>query len=45
MELIAYLIDTLHEDLNEIKKKPYIEASDYLEGDDEKGSIESWDNY
>jgi len=34
MELIAFVIDTLHEDLNKIKKKPYIEAKDYTEGDD-----------
>lgn len=27
-ELMAFLLDGLHEDLNRVKKKPYIEQSD-----------------
>lgn len=30
-ELMAFLLDGLHEDLNRIKKKPYIEMKDYDE--------------
>lgn len=28
-ELITYLLDGLHEDLNKIKKKPYVETKNY----------------
>uniref|UniRef100_A0A915I6V7 Ubiquitin carboxyl-terminal hydrolase n=1 Tax=Romanomermis culicivorax TaxID=13658 RepID=A0A915I6V7_ROMCU len=28
-ELLAFLLDGLHEDLNRVRKKPYIEAKDY----------------
>lgn len=31
-ELLAFLLDGLHEDLNRIKKKPYIEAPDWAGG-------------
>jgi ubiquitin carboxyl-terminal hydrolase 4/11/15 len=31
-ELLAFLLDGLHEDLNRIKKKPYIEAPDWQGG-------------
>lgn len=31
-ELLAFLLDGLHEDLNRIKKKPYIEAEDWKGG-------------
>lgn len=34
-ELLAFLLDGLHEDLNRIKKKPYVEAPDW-EGGGEK---------
>ncbi|PWN40949.1 UCH-domain-containing protein [Ceraceosorus guamensis] len=37
-ELLAFLLDGLHEDLNRVKKKPYIEAPDW-EGGDEKAMI------
>jgi len=44
-ELLAYLLDGIHEDLNRVQKKPYIED---VEGDgtkDEKDSIQAWHNY
>ena len=31
MELITVVLDFLHEDLNRITDKPYIETEDYLE--------------
>ncbi|KAK0556331.1 hypothetical protein OC846_001286 [Tilletia horrida] len=47
-ELLAFLLDGLHEDLNRILKKPYIEAPDW-EGGGEKEMVElarkQWDIY
>ena len=34
-ELITYLLDGLHEDLNRVKVKPYVESKDY-DGRDDK---------
>ncbi|XP_061187744.1 ubiquitin carboxyl-terminal hydrolase 15-like isoform X2 [Saccostrea echinata] len=44
-ELLAFLLDGLHEDLNRIKKKPYIECQDTDSRSDEEAAIESWNNY
>lgn len=48
-ELIAFLLDGLHEDLNRIKKKPYIEKPDWVDGGKEKElalfAKECWDGY
>lgn len=40
-ELLAFLLDGLHEDLNRVKKKPYIEIPDHGGRPDEvfKGKI------
>ncbi|KDN35786.1 cysteine proteinase [Tilletiaria anomala UBC 951] len=47
-ELLAFLLDGLHEDLNRILKKPYIEAPDW-EGGGEKEMVEfarkQWEIY
>ncbi|KAI8874254.1 peptidase C19, ubiquitin carboxyl-terminal hydrolase 2, partial [Ramicandelaber brevisporus] len=45
-ELLAFLLDGLHEDLNRVKNKPYIETPDY-DGSksDKEVAGESWDNY
>lgn len=47
-ELVAFLLDGLHEDLNRILKKPYVEKPDW-EGGGEKEMFElaktSWDGY
>ncbi|ETS64541.1 hypothetical protein PaG_01006 [Moesziomyces aphidis] len=47
-ELLAFLLDGLHEDLNRILKKPYIEAPDWA-GGDEKALVafakRQWDIY
>lgn len=44
-ELLAFLLDGLHEDLNRIKKKPYIEIKDNDEKSDLEASKEAWENY
>ncbi|OCH87381.1 UCH-domain-containing protein [Obba rivulosa] len=47
-ELVAFLLDGLHEDLNRILKKPYVEKPDWEGGDDKdlvKLANESWQRY
>lgn len=45
-ELMAFLLDGLHEDLNRVKKKPYIEVkTDVDPRPDEIVASESWENY
>lgn len=44
-ELLSFLLDGLHEDLNRIKKKPYIEMQNHHERSDEQISVESWENH
>ncbi|XP_030454010.2 ubiquitin carboxyl-terminal hydrolase 9-like [Syzygium oleosum] len=41
-ELLAFLLDGLHEDLNRVKKKPYIEAKDSDGRPDREVAGESW---
>ncbi|CAI9100997.1 OLC1v1038211C1 [Oldenlandia corymbosa var. corymbosa] len=41
-ELLAFLLDGLHEDLNRVKQKPYIEAKDYDGRPDEEVADELW---
>lgn len=44
-ELLSYLLDGLHEDLNRVIKKPFVEDIEYNGQKDEDLSIESWNNY
>ncbi|TXT15799.1 hypothetical protein VHUM_00302 [Vanrija humicola] len=48
-EFLAFLLDGLHEDLNRIKKKPYIEMPDWKPGGGDRELIEHgkicWDGY
>ena len=48
-ELIAFLLDGLHEDLNRIYQKPYIEKPDWKDGGDEADlalfAKECWEGY
>ncbi|KAK2167839.1 hypothetical protein LSH36_23g05071 [Paralvinella palmiformis] len=44
-ELMAFLLDGLHEDLNRIKNKPYVELKDADGRPDATVARESWENY
>jgi len=44
-ELISFILDMLHEDLNRVKKKPYIITKDYLAEDSLRAGNECWENY
>jgi ubiquitin C-terminal hydrolase len=41
-ELLAFLLDGLHEDLNRIIKKPYIELPDFDNMSDDEVASKSW---
>ncbi|GAM18410.1 hypothetical protein SAMD00019534_015850 [Acytostelium subglobosum LB1] len=42
-ELLAFLLDGLHEDMNKVKKKPFIEGKDYDGRPDEAIAKEQWE--
>ncbi|KAK1263162.1 Ubiquitin carboxyl-terminal hydrolase 8 [Acorus gramineus] len=44
-ELLAFLLDGLHEDLNRVKNKPYIEAKDACGRPDDEVADEYWANH
>jgi hypothetical protein len=44
-ELLAFLLDGIHEDLNRVKKRPYIDDRDCDGRQDEDDAIDSWKNY
>ncbi|KDP20649.1 hypothetical protein JCGZ_03783 [Jatropha curcas] len=44
-ELLAFLLDGLHEDLNRVKQKPYIESRDADGRPDEEVADEYWSNH
>lgn len=44
-ELLAFLMDGLHEDLNRIKKKPYVEVKDSGGRPDKVVAKEAWENH
>ncbi|KAL4612787.1 ubiquitin carboxyl-terminal hydrolase 15 isoform X3 [Arapaima gigas] len=44
-ELLAFLLDGLHEDLNRIRKKPYIPLKDAEGRPDEVVAHEAWENH
>lgn len=44
-ELMAFLLDGLHEDLNRIRKKPYVELKDAGNRPDKVVAKEAWENY
>lgn len=41
-EMLAFLLDGLHEDLNKVKRKPYIEAKDSNGRPDDEVAEELW---
>ena len=44
-ELVSYLLDLIHEDLNRVKVKPYLENNDEPNRPDEVVAKEYWDNF
>ncbi|CAK84745.1 unnamed protein product (macronuclear) [Paramecium tetraurelia] len=44
-ELITFLLDGLHEDLNRVKKKPYVESKDHQGRPDVEVAKEGWENH
>lgn len=44
-ELLAFLLDGLHEDLNRVKDKPYIQSRDADGRPDEEVADEYWANH
>ncbi|XP_061218316.1 ubiquitin carboxyl-terminal hydrolase 4 isoform X1 [Neopsephotus bourkii] len=44
-ELLAFLLDGLHEDLNRVKKKPYLELKDANGRPDSAVAKEAWENH
>lgn len=44
-ELLSFLLDGIHEDLNRVKERPYVEDKDCDGTQDEKGAIDNWKNY
>lgn len=44
-ELLAFLLDGLHEDLNRIIKKPYVEMGSHVGKTDKQFSEESWQDH
>lgn len=44
-ELLAFLLDGLHEDLNRVKHKPYIKSKDADGRPDEEVADEYWANH
>ena len=44
-ELLAFLLDGIHEDLNRVITKPYVEQEDFDGTNDEGDAIISWSNY
>lgn len=44
-ELLAFLLDGLHEDLNRVQEKPYVELKDSDGRADEEVAKEAWENH
>ena len=44
-ELLSFLLDGIHEDLNRVKDRPYVEDRDCDGTNDEEDAIEAWKNY
>ena len=43
--MLSFLLETLHEDLNDITKKPYVEYKDSEDRSDEEVSHEYWEGF
>ena len=45
LEFLGFLLDGLHEDLNRVKQKPYVEWTDHDGKADSEVAIQAWGNY
>jgi ubiquitin C-terminal hydrolase len=43
--MLSFLLETLHEDLNDITKKPYVEYKDSNDRKDAEVSLEYWNGF
>ena len=43
--MLSFLLETLHEDLNDITTKPYVEYKDSEDRLDDEVSLEYWDGF
>jgi ubiquitin C-terminal hydrolase len=43
--MLSFLLETLHEDLNDITKKPYVEYMDSDNREDSEVSAEYWEGF
>jgi ubiquitin C-terminal hydrolase len=43
--MLSFLLETLHEDLNDITKKPYVEYKDSNDRQDDEVSREYWEGF
>ena len=43
--MLSFLLETLHEDLNSVTKKPYVEHKDYDGRKDDEVSMEYWEGF
>jgi ubiquitin C-terminal hydrolase len=43
--MLSFLLETMHEDLNDITKKPYIEYKDSDNRNDSEVSLEYWEGF
>ena len=43
--MLSFLLETLHEDLNDVWKKPYIEYKDSADRSDQEVSNEYWEGF
>jgi ubiquitin carboxyl-terminal hydrolase 8 len=44
-ELLSFLLDGIHEDLNRVKQRPHVEDRDCDGTNDENDAVEAWKNY
>jgi ubiquitin C-terminal hydrolase len=43
--MLSFLLETLHEDLNRVSKKPYVEYKDSNDRPDSEVSLEFWEGF
>ena len=43
--MLSFLLETLHEDLNDVSKKPYVEYKDSDGRDDSEVAREYWEGF